>query len=249
MNYYERHIGDYLKDTAHLSLLEHGVYTRLLDVYYIREAPIPDEQAARLVGARTKEEREALQVILQEFFTLTDRGWEQARCEREIVAANEKRSKASASAKQRWAHKQTHSDGNADAQRTHSDGNADGDANAVQTQCEGNALQPPTSNLQGKRGKTPRPRKPQATPLPDDFALSPDLREYATAQLPDSDADALFAKFADQARAKGWTYADWRAAFQTYCRNARKDSGHWSAGQYPRRSLSTGTIHAGVNFS
>lgn len=97
--------------------------------------------------------------------------------------------------------------------------------------------------------KASRKRKPAATPLPDDFALSPDLREYATAQLPDGDVDALFAKFADQARAKGWTYADWRAAFQTYCRNARKDSGHWSAGQYPRRSLSTGTIHAGVNFS
>jgi uncharacterized protein YdaU (DUF1376 family) len=32
VNYYERHIGDYLKDTAHLSLLEHGIYTRLLDV-------------------------------------------------------------------------------------------------------------------------------------------------------------------------------------------------------------------------
>ena len=31
MNYHKRHIGDYLKDTAHLSLLEH-VYARLLDV-------------------------------------------------------------------------------------------------------------------------------------------------------------------------------------------------------------------------
>ncbi len=24
MNYYERHLGDYAKDTAHLSMLEHG---------------------------------------------------------------------------------------------------------------------------------------------------------------------------------------------------------------------------------
>ena len=48
MNYYERHIGDYLKDTAHLSLLEHGVYSRLLDVYYTRESPIPAADAERL---------------------------------------------------------------------------------------------------------------------------------------------------------------------------------------------------------
>ena len=60
MNYYERHIGDYLKDTAHLSLLEHGVYGRMLDVYYTREAAIPAGQVERLIGVRSKEEREAL---------------------------------------------------------------------------------------------------------------------------------------------------------------------------------------------
>jgi hypothetical protein len=48
VNYYERHIGDYLKDTAHLSLLEHGIYTRLLDVYYTRECPIPKAEVSRL---------------------------------------------------------------------------------------------------------------------------------------------------------------------------------------------------------
>lgn len=46
MNFYKRHIGDYIKDAAHLSLLEHGVYARLMDVYYTREAGIPDGQAA-----------------------------------------------------------------------------------------------------------------------------------------------------------------------------------------------------------
>ena len=84
MNYYERHIGDYLKDTAHLSLLEHGVYSRLLDVYYTRESGIPDNQAARLIGARTEPETQALQVVLQEFFELRDGAWRQGRCDQEI---------------------------------------------------------------------------------------------------------------------------------------------------------------------
>ncbi|HTH08983.1 MAG TPA: YdaU family protein, partial [Acidovorax sp.] len=75
MNYYERHIGDYLKDTAHLSLLEHGVYTRLMDVYYTRESAIPEDQVARLIGARSKEEREALEAVLSEFFERTADGW------------------------------------------------------------------------------------------------------------------------------------------------------------------------------
>lgn len=89
MNYYERHIGDYLKDTAHLSLLEHGIYTRLLDVYYTREQAIPDEQAERVVGAKSKEERAALRGVLAEFFVLRDGAWHQARCNREIARYSE----------------------------------------------------------------------------------------------------------------------------------------------------------------
>ncbi|WP_264840006.1 YdaU family protein [Burkholderia cenocepacia] len=90
MNFYKRHIGDYLKDTAHLSLLEHGVYTRLLDVYYTREAGIPDDQAARLIGARARDEMSALKVVLDEFFELVDGTWVQQRCEREIRDASTK---------------------------------------------------------------------------------------------------------------------------------------------------------------
>jgi uncharacterized protein YdaU (DUF1376 family) len=90
VNFYKRHIGDYLKDTAHLSLLEHGVYTRLLDVYYTRESGIPDEQAARLIGARARDEVAALKVVLGEFFELIDGTWIQQRCEREIRDASTK---------------------------------------------------------------------------------------------------------------------------------------------------------------
>lgn len=86
MNYYERHIGDYLKDTSHLSLLEHGIYGRLLDVYYTREGAIPDAQAARLIGARSKDERAALTAVLSEFFVLSDGHWHQGRCDAEIEA-------------------------------------------------------------------------------------------------------------------------------------------------------------------
>lgn len=90
MNFYKRHIGDYLKDTAHLSLLEHGVYTRLLDVYYTRESGIPDDQAARLIAARGRDEVAALRVVLTEFFELVDGTWVQDRCEREIHATGTK---------------------------------------------------------------------------------------------------------------------------------------------------------------
>ncbi|MGI4938357.1 MAG: DUF1376 domain-containing protein [Janthinobacterium lividum] len=86
MNFYKRHIGDYIKDAGHLSLLEHGVYCRLLDVYYTRETGIPEDKAARLVGARSKDELAALGTVLEEFFTLTAGVWRQHRCEEEIAS-------------------------------------------------------------------------------------------------------------------------------------------------------------------
>ncbi len=128
MNYYERHIGDYLKDTSHLSLLEHGVYTRLLDVYYTREGGIPEADAARLIGARSKEERAALSSVLAEFFELREGSHWQGRAEREIERFKDKQSKAKRSAEARWGAKRPDSEGNANASavgmRTHSEGNA-----------------------------------------------------------------------------------------------------------------------------
>lgn len=101
MNYYKKHIGDYVRDTAHLTLLEHGVYARLLDIYYTNESGVPDAQVERLIGARTEEERFATRAVLSEFFVLatpenrmgfnsvsiTEPTWKQARCERELDQA------------------------------------------------------------------------------------------------------------------------------------------------------------------
>lgn len=84
MNYYKRHIGDYMKDAGHLSLLEHGVYTRLMDVYYTRETGIPVDQAARLIGARSKDELSALAQVTAEFFSVVDGVYTQGRCNRVI---------------------------------------------------------------------------------------------------------------------------------------------------------------------
>ncbi|QHJ00094.1 DUF1376 domain-containing protein [Xylophilus rhododendri] len=91
MNFYPHHIGDYLTATAHLSWLEDCAYRRLLDVYYSREQAIPAEipKACRLVRASSKDERAAVDTVLNEFFRLTDAGWIHSRCEVEIVKARE----------------------------------------------------------------------------------------------------------------------------------------------------------------
>lgn len=94
MNYFELHIGDLTEATAHLSMLEDGAYGRLLRKYYATEKPLPADvkQVQRLVGARTKEEREAVETVLAEFFDLQDDGWHQSRCDAEIAVYRDKMS-------------------------------------------------------------------------------------------------------------------------------------------------------------
>ena len=90
MNYYEHHLGDYAKDTGHLSMLEHGAYRLLLDRYYSTEEGIPAAQAHRLARARSDEECRAVDVVLEEFFELVDGMWINRRAEEEIAGARKR---------------------------------------------------------------------------------------------------------------------------------------------------------------
>lgn len=88
MNYYEHHIGDYAEATLHLNFVEDAAYARLIRKYYATEKPLPAElkTVQRLVGARSREERQAVELVLQEFFVLTEDGWHNKRCD-EVIAA------------------------------------------------------------------------------------------------------------------------------------------------------------------
>ncbi|MRW88846.1 DUF1376 domain-containing protein [Duganella sp. FT80W] len=88
MNYFEHHIGDYAEATAHLSFVEDAAYSRCIRKYYAKEKPLPADMKAvqRLVGARTKEEKDAVETVLAEFFVLGEDGWRNARCDADIAA-------------------------------------------------------------------------------------------------------------------------------------------------------------------
>lgn len=141
MNYYSRHIGDWMRDTAHLSEVEECIYSRMIDQYYSREKPLPCDQAmvCRLVRAASKEARKAVGVILAEFFVLEVDGWHQKRCDAELQRFAEKSAKAAKSAAARWG-------------KSHSDDDANAYANAMEAQCEGIATHHPRPSSQEERG-------------------------------------------------------------------------------------------------
>ncbi len=152
MNYYERHLGDYAKDTAHLSMLEHGAYNLLLDRYYGTEAGIPAEQVYRVTRARTKDERAAVDAVLAEFFQLQDGAWTKGRCDEEIARAQTRISAARENGKRGGRPK-----ANKNPDQTQQEPIGLIPVNQTETQLK--ALQSPVSSLQSpedsRRGEAP----------------------------------------------------------------------------------------------
>lgn len=232
MNYYEHHLGDYAEATAHLSILEDGVYSRLLRKYYASEKPLPADVCAtqRLVGAKTKDERQAVELVLKEFFDLREDGWHQDRCDTEIGRYQAKSRSAKANANARWAH----SERNANASDPHMRTECDGNAVASDSHDVGNALQSPVSNPQGEGNGLnghahPVKAKRKSSRVPPEFV--PDVA-FALAELPDLDVDREVAKFRD------WEFktprSDWPAVWRNWIATgketgkfARKSTGKW----------------------
>ena len=146
MNYYEHHIGDYAEATAHLTFIEDATYSRLIRKYYATEKPLPVDVkiVQRLINARSKEEKNAVVSVLNEFFNLTDDGWRQERCDHEIARFKDRQIKARRSAEGRWQ--------SSSVEQILSDSttisSCDRNANAMRTHCQRNAHQTPYTRHQ-----------------------------------------------------------------------------------------------------
>ena len=115
MNYYQHHIGDFIRDTARLTDSQSISYLRMLWVYYETELPLENDvdAIAFKIGANASD---VLQILKHFFFLHDDNLWHQARCDKEILAFRVKSVKAKNSANARW--------NNANAMRTHTERNA-----------------------------------------------------------------------------------------------------------------------------
>ena len=138
MHYYQHHIGDFLRDTSHLSNDQMAVYLKMLWRYYDTEKPLPDDCEGIAFAVRSDEKTVGL--LLRHFFQLAEDGWHHKRCDSEISEYRQKSDKARTSANARWR--------NANAMRTHTEGNADEPKN--------DANQEPITNNQETTPKPPR---------------------------------------------------------------------------------------------
>lgn len=131
MHYYQFNIGDYMRDTAHLDEMEDLAYRRMLDLYYLREGPLPADvkEIAKLIRMRTHSE--CIAYVLQEYFKLTEKGYENSKCDEVLSKIYSKSEKAKAAAEKRWNNQQ-HKNANASPE---------------QSECNADAMLPNTHNL------------------------------------------------------------------------------------------------------
>lgn len=115
MHYYPHHIGDFIKDTAHLSDAQAMAYLRLMWRYYLDEKPLSGSIEDLAFAVRSDEA--TVKLLLRHFFVQDVDKWVHTRIDKEIADYHLKSLKAQKSANARW--------GKANAMRTHSERNAD----------------------------------------------------------------------------------------------------------------------------
>lgn len=197
MNYYSFHIGDYIKQTVHLTALEDICYRRLLDMYYETEQPIPTETDR--VSRRLRLDTELVDSVLKEFFTLTEKGWENERCEAEISAYHVKADTARSNGKLGGRPKKTQSVSNRNLPESGSKANQE----------------PITKEIKEKEKKEKR-----ASCFPVDFTINDTGIKYANERGVNITTE--LDGFRNYHEAKGTTFKDWQAAWRTWCDNAVK---------------------------
>jgi uncharacterized protein YdaU (DUF1376 family) len=89
MHYYKRNLGDYAKKAGRLTMLQHGAYTLLLDACYDREQFPTLEEAIVWTWASTREEKEAVEFVLERFFDLEEGRYVQNRIREELAKYRE----------------------------------------------------------------------------------------------------------------------------------------------------------------
>ena len=99
MHYYQFNIGDYAKSTLHLSPLEDLAYRRLLDRYYDTEKPLEADITKLCRFIRMGSYETETQQILDEYFSITQKGWIQKRVQKELGAYSAKADAARANGK------------------------------------------------------------------------------------------------------------------------------------------------------
>ena len=201
MHFYQFHIGDYKSHTHHLSLMEDLAYRRLLDHYYLHEAPIKQREIARLIGMKDYEQE--VLTVLDEFFISTEKGFINPRADEVIEKYRKLSEDGKRGAAKRWL--------------------KGGDSPPISppnaTPIATNNHKPITNNhIKTQRG----------TRLPTDWVLPTEWQTWAEQERQDLDIPKIAASFKDYWIAKpgaGGLKLNWEATWRNWVRSQKQSFG------------------------
>lgn len=198
----------------HLSLLEHGAYTMLLDSFYAKDGFLPETHWVlfRLCRATTQEEQTAVAKVADEFFPVIDGRRTNARGQSEIDTAKPRILAAKLNGRKGGRPREKNPVGY--EQETQS-------VSKTITQTEPNSKAIPTTNLHKKKGR--------GTTIPPDFSVSERVARWAE-EKGFRHLDQYLEFFRGRMRASGKTYVDWDEAFMNCIRE------DWPALRKPSQS-------------
>lgn len=194
------HIGDYLKDTGHLTAIEHGAYL-LMIMHYWQHGCLPADERiiariAKLTPDQWVESRDLLAMLFQD-------GWAHKRIDAELVKADEIIEKRRSAANTR-----------------HAKSKPDASAVQVDSKSTDTGALPRTLNPELKEEPNGSSKK-RGCRLPADFV--PDIGFAMSVGLSLSQANNEATKFREwwpaQAGQRG-VKLDWGLTWQTWCRKA-----------------------------
>ena len=206
--WYPRDIEAYARDTQHLTVLEHGVYTLLLDQYYRAKGRVwgrDSGELKRICRCSTPAEVRALNNIRDSFFHTGEDGFLiNHRADEEIKKSFEISSKRQAAVNKRWADVHAHED-----------------TNVIPPTPTPTSTPKSKTNAHASRERSPSSVK---TLIPNGFTVSDEVREWAKKKAElnpsahyHSPGDHL-EHFVAQSEKLGRKYANWDAAFKTAIR-------------------------------
>jgi uncharacterized protein YdaU (DUF1376 family) len=207
MHFYQFHIGDYKSHTHHLSPIEDLAFRRLLDHYYLHEAPIKQRDIARQIGLRDNEQE--VLAVLNEFFISTENGFINPRADEEITKYRKFSEDGKKGAAKRW----------------HKGGNGEAISPPNATPIATNNQEPITNN---HIVEAPQPKKERTkgSRLSTDFVLHDEWIAFCKQERPDLNPQKVFDGFKDYWVAKAGAAGiklDWTATWRNWVRNQRQE--------------------------
>ena len=213
MHYYQFNIGDYASHTRYLTPMQDLIYRRLLDLYYLHEKPIPEDNPCTYIGLNDCSTD--VQRVLNDYFILTDKGWVNKRADQQIAEYKSKQKSASMAGKKSAEVRRASKD--AGNEQTLNDRSTD-----VQLTNNHKPLtinQEPIKELAAKAA--PATRLSEDWQLPDEWAI------WAKQERPDLNPNKVADSFKDywiaQPSTKG-RKTNWQATWRNWVRNQKADN-------------------------